>query len=109
MTHLALGRYPNEYGKENWLSICSVIDTMSLMIQEEWELPDGIITVLPDPWTKKSIIVFDVQVKLELSNTPRPVILVRYCTVVVYCLLRMHLDNEIPLTANASDNYPYLI
>jgi len=57
------------------------------------------------PWTKKSIIVFDVQVKLELLNTPRSVIPVRYCTVVVYCL-RMHLNNEVPLTASASDTYP---
>jgi hypothetical protein len=29
-----------------------VIDAMFLMIREEWNLPDGIITVLPAPWTK---------------------------------------------------------
>jgi hypothetical protein len=49
---LAHGRYPNGYGKENLLSEFRVIEAMSLMIQEEWSLPDGILTVLPDPWTK---------------------------------------------------------
>ena len=33
---------------------------------------------------------------------------VRYCTVVMPYFLRLHLDNEVPLTVSPG-NYPYLI